>query len=106
MRVGKDHGLLLARIGIGLVFILFGIGKLQGDVWAETMRQHPVMHMVPMPVDYQIYGIGLVEIIIGLCLLAGIYVRAVAMLAIAQLFVIFFIMGIHEIRDIGLIGAL
>lgn len=106
MKLTRDHGLLIARIAMAIVFIWFGIGKFQDDIWAETMRQHPMMHRVPVPIDTQIYLAGVTEIAIGVFLLAGVYIRAAAVIGALELVFIFFFMGIYEVRDLGLIGAL
>ncbi len=107
MKLTKDHGLLIARVCLALVFIWFGIGKFQDDVWAETMRGMPMMqHMQPAVSDTLVYIVGATEIIIGVFLAAGLFLRTTAVIAALELFFIFFVLKVYEVRDLGLIGAL
>ena len=98
---------LILRTGLGLVFLIFGIGKFRSDEWADTMRSMEFFARLPWKVDVSIILAGISETITGLGLLSGRFVRFFAGLAALQLVVILILLyfsGIREIRDIGLLA--
>lgn len=106
MRTMKDKtAFLILRFSLGAVFILFGIGKLQGDVWAQTIKSMAVFQDLPWSVDHTVMFIGLMEILTGAGLIAGLRTRFFAVLAAIQLTAILFLLNFQETRDIGLWGA-
>lgn len=95
---------LIMRISLGVVFLLFGIGKFQNDVWAHTMRHMDFFLKIPLSVDISIVLIGASEIVIGACLITGVFRRFFAGLAAIELLGILVLLNFGEIRDIGLLG--
>jgi uncharacterized membrane protein YphA (DoxX/SURF4 family) len=92
--------LLLLRLGLGGVFLVFGIDKFF----------HPAMWSAYIPqwfpqVSYFIYIIGIVEAIIGICVLIGFKTRIVSGVAALMLLGIIASLGYSEItvRDAGLL---
>lgn len=108
----KENGsvgasLLLMRLGLGVVFLFFGIGKFRNDEWALMMHSMDFFQTLPWKVEVSILISGILEVATGACLLAGFYLRLAALLAACQLSAILVLLGyqeIFEIRDIGLLA--
>jgi len=96
---------LIMRVSIGLVFLLFGIGKLNNDIWAQTIKAMDVFQHFPWDVNYMVILIGISEITTGICLMVGLYTRIFAAVAALQLATILVLLKFGETRDIGLWGA-
>ena len=96
---------LIMRVSVGIVFLLFGIGKLRSDVWAETIKTMDFFVKLPWDVHLSILIIGISEILTGLALIIGLFTRFFALLASVQLLMILVLLRFEEIRDIGLLGA-
>lgn len=95
-------GLLLLRIGLGSVFLWFGIDKFfNSSVW-----QHFIPDWFPMliPAEAFILLLGVVETIVGVLVLFGLFTRFAAGLAALMLIPIIISLGYNEIgvRDFGL----
>lgn len=98
---------LILRCGLGIVFLIFGVGKFRGDEWADTMRSMEFFSYLPWPVDASIISVGAFETLTGMALISGRYTRFFAGLAAAQLLAILILLycyGIREVRDIGLLA--
>jgi uncharacterized membrane protein YphA (DoxX/SURF4 family) len=98
-------GSTLLRIGLGTVFLLFGIGKFQNDYWARTMASMPFFEKLPWSTDISVLIAGCMEVLTGGCLVLGLWTRVFASLAAAQLVTILVLVQFQETRDIGLLGA-
>lgn len=75
----------MIRVSLGLVFLLFGIGKLRGDVWAQTIRSMDFFLKLPWSVETSVMLIGSIEIVTGAALILGLCTRFFAACAAAQL---------------------
>ncbi len=95
---------LIMRIGLGVVFLVFGIGKFQNDVWVHTIRHMDFFIKAPWSVDASIVLIGVSEVVIGMCLITGVFRRFFAGLAAIELLGILVLLNFGEIRDVGLLG--
>ena len=98
---------LILRVGLGCVFLFFGIGKFRGDEWADTMRSMGIFSHLPWNVDTSIILSGLVEVVTGLALILGLFVRFFSLAACFQLsaiLVVLSVYGIKETRDFGLLA--
>ena len=93
------------RICLGVVFLLFGIGKFQNDIWAQTISTMDFFLKLPWGVNLSIFLIGVSEVLTGACLILGLFTRFFASLAALQLAGILILLKFGEIRDIGLLGA-
>src|SRR3989344_4080359 len=97
----------LLRLGLGVVFLGFGIGKFTGDIWAESMRQMVLVQKFPGGADLAILVVGGIEVVIALLLVLGLFARVVAAVAALELVVILVLLRFGEGRDVGLLaGAL
>jgi uncharacterized membrane protein YphA (DoxX/SURF4 family) len=96
---------LLLRVSVGIVFLAFGIGKFQGDIWAETIKNMDIFHKLPWSVDTTVLLIGAQELVTGLALLSGVFTRLFSAVAAMQLITILFLLNFQETRDVGLLGA-
>ncbi|MCX5709143.1 MAG: DoxX family protein [Candidatus Omnitrophica bacterium] len=101
----KDAAFLLLRVSLGIVFLAFGIGKLENDIWAQTMRAMAFFLNLPWNVSVSVLIVGLLEIITGAALISGLFSRFFASLASLQLIGILVLLKFQEIRDVGLLGA-
>lgn len=95
---------LVMRISLGIVFLLFGIGKFRNDIWAETIRAMDFFIKLPWNVNISVFLIGITEIFTGAALIMGIFTRFFAVVAAAQLMGILILLKFQEIRDVGLLG--
>jgi len=95
---------LIMRISLGLVFLLFGIGKFKNDIWAEAIRNMGFFINLPWDVNISVVLIGITEIFIGAALMIGLFTRFFAALAAVQLMGILILLKFQEARDIGLLG--
>ncbi len=99
---------LILRVGLGVVFLLFGIGKFRGDGWADTMRSMDFFKALPWSIDASISMSGFLEVATGAGLVLGAWTSFWALAAAAQLITILWLLvglGIYEWRDIGLLAA-
>ncbi len=93
------------RVCLGIVFLFFGIGKFNNDIWAETIRAMDFFIKLPWDVNISVYLIGALEILTGAALVSGLFARFFAGIASIQLMAILILLKFQEIRDIGLFGA-
>ncbi|MCF7916774.1 MAG: DoxX family protein [Candidatus Omnitrophica bacterium] len=97
--------ILVLRVSLGVVFLIFGIGKFQNDLWAQTIKSMEIFQNLPWEISISIFAIGILEVAIGLLLIVGLFTRLAAGLAILSLLIILCLLSFQEIRDIGLLGA-
>jgi len=105
MMLEKKHSSFVLRLGLGLVFLLLGINKMiKPEIW---------MGWIPLPLkpliadaNQFLFFNGLVEAILGLMLILGIYTKIASMVSAAFLFAILLFFGADDItsRDIGLLA--
>ena len=108
LRLYPDLSFLVLRIGLGVVFLVFGIGKFRGDEWADTMRSMAFFAHLPWKVDTSVFLAGIAEVATGLALIFGLFIRFFSLLAsleLATILVLLYFQGIHEVRDIGLLAG-
>ncbi len=96
---------LILRLGLGTVFLLFGIGKFQNDAWAQTIRNMDFFLKFPWDVGISLFLIGSLEIITGAALIIGLFTRFFAGLAVLQLIAILILLQFQELRDVGLLAG-
>ncbi len=96
---------LILRLTLGIVFLIFGIGKFANDGWAQTIRSMDFFLKLPWDVDLSVFLIGIMEVSTGIALITGLFTRFFALLAALQLCMILILLKFEEIRDIGLLGA-
>lgn len=98
-------GLLILRVSLGTVFLIFGFGKFQNDMWAQTIRNMAVFESLPWSTDATVIIVGMVEVVTAGALILGVFTRWFAVLAALQLATILVLLKFQQIRDIGLLGA-
>jgi uncharacterized membrane protein YphA (DoxX/SURF4 family) len=103
MKKPQDLCLLLLRIGLGGVFLYFGISHLVSPVQSTKWVPEGVAALLPNILTF-IYVLGAVEVIVGLLVLIGFLTRVAASLAVVILLGIITALGFNEImiRDTGL----
>jgi uncharacterized membrane protein YphA (DoxX/SURF4 family) len=101
----RNIAFLILRVSLGVVFLLFGIGKFQNDIWAQTIKSMEFFMKFPWDVNISVILIGTMETLTGLALILGLFTRFFAGLAALQLISILILLKFEETRDIGLLGA-
>lgn len=91
------------RLGLGSVFLIFGLGKFFGDIWAVTIPSLPVIRSLPVAGETVVLIVGIVEVLIGLLLIVGFWTRWVALIASLELVMILLLLRFQEVRDVGLL---
>ena len=103
---------LFLRLGLAFVFFWFGIDKFfHPGYWLNAWVPASIVQLaglVYLSANALAYAIGVFELLVGISLLANMYVGFFGSLAVLFLAVLPFFQGFNEIvvRDIGLIGAL
>ncbi|MFH0877547.1 MAG: DoxX family protein [Candidatus Omnitrophota bacterium] len=103
----NEVSVLVLRLGLGIVFLVFGIGKFRGDEWAQTMQNMAFFSYLPWSVNASIALAGAAEIITGCCLIAGLFLCFFSWIAACQIvaiLILLFVQDIVEIRDFGLLA--
>ena len=95
---------LAMRATLGIVFLIFGIGKFRNDIWVETIRSMDFFIRLPWNVNISVALIGITEILTGTALIIGLFTRFFAAVAAAQLMGILVLLKFQETRDVGLLG--
>lgn len=101
----KDLVPFLLRIGLGIIFFWFGITKFTNiELWYSFIPPW-LESLLPISVKMFLYIQGVIETLIGLFLIFGIFVRKSAFLAALILIVIIITVGFNDIslRDFGLL---
>ncbi|MEK6904548.1 MAG: DoxX family protein [Nanoarchaeota archaeon] len=101
----SDISSLFLRLGLGIVFIIFGIGKFTNDIWAQTMRNIPALQAIPISMDILIYLDGAFLLVTGSLLVLGLFTRLAALFASFQLVAVLILLKFGEVRDIALLAA-
>lgn len=101
----RKTGFLVLRMSLGAVFLIFGIGKFNNDIWAQTIKTMDFFLKLPWNVNLSVFLIGVAESLTGIALLTGLFTRFFAALAGLQLSAILILLNFGEVRDIGLLGA-
>lgn len=102
----KYAGFIL-RVGLGFVFVYFGIWKfVSPESWA-TYVAPVIAKFLPFSTVTLMYVMGVLETVVGVMLIIGIFTQVAALLASLQLLAIVTTTGWSDIvvRDIGLLLA-
>lgn len=106
MKNFKEYAPIAARLGVGVVFFVFGIWQLiQPQYWLGYLPNFPFSGV---SLTLIIVLNGILDGIVGLSLLLGFYPRIFSALGALHLFVISISLGFNDVtmRDIGLILVL
>jgi len=91
----ERYGITVLRLALGLVFVWFGALKLAGRSPIEDLVRDTAYFV---PGDVAIYGLGVLEIVIGLGLLMPVALRAVLLLFWLQMLGTLAVVAIHPGR--------
>ena len=100
----KSYGAPLARIGVALVFLIFGIDQLiRPEAWFSYIPSGVLNYGISES-SFILFN-GIFDTIIGLLLLIGFFTRTASILAVLHLVGIIISMGYSDIavRDFGLL---
>lgn len=104
----SKYGPLLLRVGLAFVFIFAGVAALSNPSnWIGYIPAW-VSNTLPFPAEIFLKIHASADILIGVLLLLGLWIRWVALAGALFLLSIVIFYGVDEVtfRDIGLIGAL
>ncbi len=99
MIYSTKYSYIVLCVGLAAVFFWFGVDKFfHPAYWLNAW----------VPKTQFIYVEGILEVLIGLSLISGVFTRFFSAIGIMFLVVVLFIVGFNEIavRDVGLIGGL
>ena len=102
MKLNADHGKIILRISLSLVFLWFGINQLISP--ADWLGFVPAVFLGVITAKTLIFINASFEIIFGLLLICGLYVRIAALILGLHLLGISFSLGYSAlaVRDFGL----
>lgn len=79
LRESQKYVPFILRIGLGLVFFIFGIDKFfRPEYWIGWMPEWAI-NFVPFNINYFMYFQGFIEAIIGLLLIVGLFTQIAAL---------------------------
>jgi len=105
MKINPEYGYVFLRVNIALVFIWFGVQQLYAPMeWTSFVPEFFGKFVSSVIL---VIGNGIVEVLFGMLLLSGFYVRFVAFVLAVHLFGIALSVGYNPImvRDVGLACA-
>ena len=109
MNLPKSLSTLILRLGIGIVFLFFGVDKfIHPEVWINWVSPR-LLYYFPFPQEVFIYLDGGLESVIGVMLILGFYTRIFALIASLLIVGILATVGVTDVtvRDIAILaGAL
>lgn len=98
----REHSAILLRYGIGILFLWFGINQVfNAEAWTVWIPTEIANLVEPL---FLIYVNGIVETVLGLFILLGLFTRFSALVLSLHLFGIAFSIGYNDIavRDFSL----
>ena len=111
MFTSSRYSYLILRLGLAAVFLWFGIDKmLHPTYWLNAWVPRQLIELLTtfsISDSQFIYLNGIFEILVGLSLITGVFIKFFSALAILFLIGIMVFVGMNEvtIRDLGLIGG-
>jgi len=103
---------LILRLFLAAVFLWFGIDKFFHPLyWLNTWLPHSIVAfsaLVHVSASSLVYGVAVVELLVGISLVSNMFVDFFALVAAVLLIIISLFYGFNEIlvRDIGILGGL
>ena len=101
------YSFLALRIGLGIVFLWFGIDKIVNPMnWAGWVPEG-VRSIIPLEDEVHMAIQGVVEAALGALMVLGLFTKVVGAISAAILLAIIIAIGLNDIagRDIGLLGG-
>ncbi len=107
MKLPKSFSTLILRLGVGFVFLFFGIDKfIHPETWIGWVSPR-LFYYFPFSQEVFIYLDGGVEAVVGIMLVLGFYTRIFALIASLLLIGILVTVGITDItaRDVAILAG-
>lgn len=103
----NNYGYLVARIALSFVLFWFGGQQLMEPAFWIGYIPQSLAGISPLPLEQVVFINGVVEIMLGGLLLAGVYTKIVALVLALHLALIALFLGLtpEGVRDWGLAGA-
>ncbi|GIW66607.1 MAG: hypothetical protein KatS3mg095_0505 [Candidatus Parcubacteria bacterium] len=102
----EDYGKLILRIGLGIVFLYFGISQLiTPERWIDLIPEVKFIYLNDIFKQKIIIMNGIFDCLIGTGFILGIFIKIISLLATLHLlFIFFFSLGFTPsgFRDLGL----
>jgi len=104
MKISSYHVL---RVGLAITFIGVAIYIFREPLAWGGMMQPWAMRLMPVPLTTAMYGTAVLDLAVGLALLADVLVWAAAALGALHLVTVMILVGLTDvtIRDVGLLFA-
>ena len=101
----EKYTFLLIRAALGLVFLIFGIDKFFNSVYWASWIPETLLNLIPFSVGMFISLLGIIEVILGLFLLIGFFIRITSIFIILHLVGVIFSIGYSDtaVRDFALL---
>ena len=106
MKITKPNYMIVLRLGLGLVFTWFGLDKLiNPSNWLGYITPK-VAQFIFINLNSFIFILGIIEIMLGILLIIGLYTRIVALIMAIHLTLVIISIGFNDVavRDIGLLS--
>ncbi len=99
---------LVLRIGVGgaMVFLAVYEKMLNPHTSAMVVEQFGLNTVIPVDVSLWVFGAGVIELILGLCLMLGVWTRPVSLVTFFVLSLSFFYFGEDVYSHVTLFGSL
>jgi len=103
---------VILRLSLAAVFLWFGIDKFfDPTYWLSVWMPNSVVSfsvILHVSANSIVYGIGVVELLVGISLVSNMFVDFFALVAVVFLIITSLFHGLNEvlIRDVGIIGGL
>jgi uncharacterized membrane protein YphA (DoxX/SURF4 family) len=101
----NDYGKLILKVGLGIVFIYFGVNQIMNpEMWVDLLPSF-LNNLNFFQPESLIFLNGTFDILVGFCLILGLFLKIISVLAFLHLISIFiFSLGFTQsgIRDFGL----
>ncbi|GIW67662.1 MAG: hypothetical protein KatS3mg096_530 [Candidatus Parcubacteria bacterium] len=102
----ENYGKLILRVGLGIVFLYFGISQLiYPQRWIDLIPEVKFIYMNDIFKQKIVLMNGVFDCLIGICFVLGLFIKIVSLLATLHLISIFlFSLGFNPsgFRDLGL----
>ncbi len=100
----KDYSTLILRIGLGIVFLWFGVTSiLQPEIWSSL-----VPSLIPISGNTVIIIMAIFQVLMAILLIIGLFTRLASLLLAISMIPIIMSLGYNDIavRDLGIFTAL
>ena len=96
---------LVIRLAPGIVFLVFGIGKFVNPVYWLSYIPQSISNLIPFDQSTFIYTLGVIEAIIGILLIIGLFIKFISIVSSIHLVLVISSLGFNEIsaRDFALL---